>query len=341
MNKAMQMKMVDIGVGARRSIALGITIALLLSSGTAFAGDTADGLFKKGRAALAQGKLADACGFFADSFKLEPAPGTMLNLADCEDKKGDLVKARADFSRVQGFLAAGDDRGAIVAARIKTLSDRIPMLTLKVPDGAAVTLDGAIVPTDTYGAAVPRDPGDHVVLVTYVGHADNEVHVKLAEKDHAVVTLELGASGVSGASASAAPASTSSQASDVAAPSAPSAHPTSRGPNIPAYAGIGGGAVLLGVGAVTGLIALGNASAVHDACPGGVCGSPGAQKVAQGNASQASALGVVSSVAMALGAVGVGAGVYFLTRPLGQEKTAQLVPMVDTKTAGAMLHLTF
>ena len=62
---------------------------------------------------------------------------------------------------------------------------------------------------------------------------------------------------------------------------------------------------------------------------------------AQNNASQASTLGVVSSVTIALGVVAAGAGAYFLVRPIGQDKTASIAPLVDQRTAGATFHLTF
>jgi tetratricopeptide (TPR) repeat protein len=51
-------------------------------------------LFDEARALLAQGKIAEACPVFEQSYALEPAPGTGLNVADCAERAGDVARAR-------------------------------------------------------------------------------------------------------------------------------------------------------------------------------------------------------------------------------------------------------
>src|SRR5271166_2452009 len=64
----------------------------------------ADELFKAGRAAVAAGDNKAACDRFGQSEKLEPAPGTQLNLGACEAAQGHILAAREHFRlAVAGF----------------------------------------------------------------------------------------------------------------------------------------------------------------------------------------------------------------------------------------------
>src|SRR5690349_9072722 len=50
-------------------------------------------LFKEGREAMVHGNAATACPKFAESQRLDPAAGTLRNLALCEEAIGELAKA--------------------------------------------------------------------------------------------------------------------------------------------------------------------------------------------------------------------------------------------------------
>src|SRR5262245_60483663 len=57
----------------------------------------ADALFQEGRKAMASGKIADACMKFADSNRIAPRLGTLLNLATCHEAQGKTASAWAEF----------------------------------------------------------------------------------------------------------------------------------------------------------------------------------------------------------------------------------------------------
>src|SRR4029079_13618987 len=58
---------------------------------------TAETLYQEGRRAAQQKDWDLACKKFKESLDREPAPGTLLNLGDCEERRGRLVAAEGHF----------------------------------------------------------------------------------------------------------------------------------------------------------------------------------------------------------------------------------------------------
>ena len=70
-----------------------LVLGIVLCSATAARADErasvdAEMLFREGRHAADMGNFALACEKFEASHKVQPAPGTLLNLADCEESRG-------------------------------------------------------------------------------------------------------------------------------------------------------------------------------------------------------------------------------------------------------------
>jgi hypothetical protein len=217
----------------------------------------ADALFQKGREAAEKGEWSVACPKFAESQRLDPAAGTLLNLGDCEDHLGRLASAYEHYKTALEMLPAGDDRIALTKQRIATVEKVVPHLTLVAPPDfpadARVMRDDVQLGSASFGLALPVNPGQHTIVVTVPGHADKRTSVSLRSSEAETVTLRLG-----DALPSAPPPRPSTHAGDVAA-----------GPDGGAArtAGFVVGAVGLagvGVGAVTGLLVLGKKSIVDD-----------------------------------------------------------------------------
>src|SRR5688572_11713326 len=111
-------------------------------------------LFDKGRELLKKGKLDEACVQFDESWRIERALGTQLNLANCRERQGKLVEAYELFAGAAKLAAAqGDEmREAFALSRAYKLEHQLARITINlatpIVNGTVVTIDGEVVPTE-------------------------------------------------------------------------------------------------------------------------------------------------------------------------------------------------
>lgn len=156
----------------------------------------ADALFRSAKDAMGRGDLATACTQFRESERLEPAPGTLLNLAECEERSGKLAVALAHVQEARNRLPAGDFRIAFAESKLADLTRRVPHLAvaLRLPaaDGAEVIVDRAPLAPAAFGAPLPVDPGRHVAVVRAPGHAETRQEIDVGEGEKRDLTLDVG-----------------------------------------------------------------------------------------------------------------------------------------------------
>src|SRR5262245_24720347 len=73
----------------------------------------AEALFRDARAAMKAARYEEACPKFAESYRLDPSTGTLLNLALCEEELGHVATAWTKYNRLLDTAAAGDERRAV------------------------------------------------------------------------------------------------------------------------------------------------------------------------------------------------------------------------------------
>jgi tetratricopeptide (TPR) repeat protein len=106
-------------------------------------------LWEGGRKLAAAGKYQEACDEFTKSYALDPAIGTELNLADCQEHLGHLAIAWHLFD--DGAKKDSDaDRAKYARGRVDALTGKLATAVVKVPDATTVGLvlkvGGQLVP---------------------------------------------------------------------------------------------------------------------------------------------------------------------------------------------------
>src|SRR5688500_16529073 len=89
------------------------------------------------------GKVAEACAAFEQSQKLEPAITTLLNLAGCREKLGQLATAWGLFLDAERQTRSASDKATeqlhkVAGDRAAKLEPRVPKLTIGVPDKSKI-----------------------------------------------------------------------------------------------------------------------------------------------------------------------------------------------------------
>jgi hypothetical protein len=181
--------------GGSVRVARGLVVAVLFLSAAARA-DTpgehvaqAEALFRRARALATQGKYVDACPLFAESQRLDPAVGTLINLAECYEKTGRTTSAWGAFRDAADAAekAGQQDRVRYANVHASALDRRIAKLTLHVAPaaraqpGLEVRVDGVVRPEATWETALPIDPGRHVLEARAPGRGTWSSPVQLAE----------------------------------------------------------------------------------------------------------------------------------------------------------------
>ena len=153
--------------------------ALLLVVGPAAAepepdlGVLAETLFREGRALLEAGKPNQACPKLADSYRLDPRLGTLMNVAACHEMEGRVATAWAEFleaARRARARATADATKleATARSRATALEPKLHRVEIFV-DGAtsdlALSLDGKELPPSAWSTPFPADPGHHELEV--------------------------------------------------------------------------------------------------------------------------------------------------------------------------------
>ena len=282
--------------------------------------EEAKALFVKARAAVKEGNLAEALVLFRKSYRQHQAPGTLLNMADCEDKLGFTASAWLHYDRLTLQLPPNDERLPLVKERAAALKPRVGWLQIKLasgaPVGTTVTQDGDEFVSGNLGAVLPADPMAHVIVVTAPGHKERRYQVTIAEGKQETLMVEPG----------------QEIAPVVAAPS--TGNPARTAGFILGGVGIAG----LGVGAVTGILAIAKKNEVARLCPEPKqCTPEGVAIEGTGKAFAAA-----STVAFAAGLATLGVGTYLVLS--NREKpapTAAFAPLFLPGGAGLGASGTF
>ena len=138
--------------------------------------DAADQLFHDARLLTESRDHESACARFEASQRLDPALGTLLNLAVCHEELGRWERALALYRSVEAMAVETEDgqRAGFASEAASKLEKRMPRLVLRVdgerPGGLVVARNGQQMADDQFDRLVPVDAGLHVIVATAPGH---------------------------------------------------------------------------------------------------------------------------------------------------------------------------
>lgn len=181
----------------RQLIIVAAVLGGLVVAPRAGADDTAaaDALFNDGKALRDEGRYAEACPKFEASFEISRALGTLLSIADCREKTGQLATALTSWeSAMELAKETADDRLAYVTERHAALAPKVPKLGVDVKLGAeklSIVVGGEPLPESKWGLALPVDPGSVDVEVKRGGAVLDKQTVQITEGSTRRLSLDL------------------------------------------------------------------------------------------------------------------------------------------------------
>jgi hypothetical protein len=284
-----------------RGVALAGSVLAFTTGASAAPPSEGEVLFREGRAAMQDRDYDRACTKFAESQKKEPAPGTALNLGECEERRGHLVAASEAFATAASTFTSADKQ-KYATSRAEAMDKRVPRLTVRTNShvtGLTVRVGSRSIALDS---EVKLDPGDVVVHAEAPGYRPKDLKATLREGKS--LEVDLGTLDPEGSPVPLRPGETR------ILPPQKSKEPDLRIVGL----GIGGaGVAALIVGGVTGLLALDKASTVEDRCdPNLACDQEGFDAAQSGDT-----LSLVSTISVIVGAaaiIGGGTLYYMATR---------------------------
>jgi len=135
----------------------------------------AKALFDEGRALAKAGRFGDACERFDTSFALDAQTGTEVNLADCLEHVGQLLRAwqRFDAAAAASLVAGNTTRAKFARDRADAIEPRLAMVILHVAEptlaGLSLSIDGRPVSRDVREHA---QPGELAIRATAPGRKE-------------------------------------------------------------------------------------------------------------------------------------------------------------------------
>lgn len=275
----------------------------------------AEALFLEGRRLMAEKRYGEACPKLAESHRLDPGGGTILNLAFCHEAEGKTATAYRAYGEALAWARtdARPDRAEIAHARLDALEGKLARLVVVLGPGAraagmVVERDGTSITEGAFGEPDPVDPGEHVVTATADGKEPFQTTVRVAPGARVTVVVP---------------------------PLAPSRGPS--GTRIAAHVTAGLSLAALGTGAFFGIRALMKEDEARARCQGALCPDAASLGVAEDGRTAAK----IADVMLGVGAVSLvtSATLYWVSRTKSPEAPSASIAIAPSAGSGATLLL--
>jgi hypothetical protein len=273
---------------------------------------------------MAADDLARACPQFAESNRIDPKPGTLINLALCHERQGRTASAWAEYIQAAEVAAriGQSDRQRVASEHAHSLEPQLSYIVVDAPPvpGETVTLDDRRLGPGAFGTAIPVDPGAHAVRASAPGREPFLANVTIsANGEH--VSVDVRRLWASHEAASLPPTPRPSTPIPAVAPirATTTAVRDARSFVSPRSFGkradtatwgvaVGGvGVALLGVGAAFGLRAFAEHETADNSCDAHQCTAGGESAITAMKSAEA-----ISTISSAAGIAAAGVGLYLV-----------------------------
>jgi hypothetical protein len=315
-----------------------MALAISLASGSSSAQDgpssaeqaAAAALFEDGRKLMGKHQFEPACDKFAESQRLDPRLGTLLNLATCHREIGKTASAWAEFQEAakQAEEKKQPQRQAFAQRSADELERELAHVVFdakEAPEGLAIQFGDKALGVGALGSKLPIDPGTYRLEVTAPGRKPYTTEVTVEEgpssKSITIPNLERIAT----------------------QPTEAAPDETDDGLSTLQYAGLatgGAGVLFLGVSTVFGIVTFSEQGTVDEHCEGQFCDQEGLD--ADDSAHTAAAVSTVTFIAGTALILG-GVAMFFWEDFFGEEAEAESAfrPSVGLDGGGMTWRTTF
>jgi hypothetical protein len=207
----------------------------------------AETLFYAGKGLMQENQVARACEKFAESYRLDPTPGTLLNLGVCHEQEGKLASAWGEFRQAiaEARRSNRPDREELAKAEIAKIEPDLPFVKITVPrevrvPGLSVSMNGVPLEEGAWELELPVDPGTSEITALAPNYKQETKHITIEKRQH--LTLQL-------------------------APLEPGPPPFMTTKRVIGFSAMAAGVALAGAGAAFGVMALNNKSTSNANCP--------------------------------------------------------------------------
>ena len=157
----------------------------------------AEMLFFTARGLMEAGRYPEACAKLGESYRLDAAAGTLLNLAVCHESEGRVASAWGEFRQALSDARKSNraDREELAKEHIAKLEPDLPFLTIVVPDlvrvkDMEILRNGVALGAGGWGTELPIDPGKVEIVTRAPGHLPKTKTITIAKRQHLSTTVE-------------------------------------------------------------------------------------------------------------------------------------------------------
>lgn len=277
--------------------------------------DKARAMFLEGVSLAAANNCAAALAKYQAVAKVKVTAQVAYNIAECEERLGKLVSALGSYRLAASLVTDGKpaEVSKNVGDRIKALEPRIPRLVIqRTEQSSKIELDGVEIGSSQIGAENLVDPGTHVVSGKLNETEVWRESITLSEKESKTIMVKID---VAKFKPPPQPTATATVPTVTATMEPPPPPPPSK---VPAYIVGGAGVLSLGIGAALLGVSLGTAAELEKIC-GTDHDCPASEKSKYDSGRTTAGVG---EALLAVGVVGVAAGVVLFVRASGDSKPA-------------------